>query len=125
MTVQPKFHWQFEEREGTTTVDTIGNIKAKLSDARLSGHGRIGHAIRLLKKGSRVDLGKAVGQFGTGDFTIAFGMKNISTCGDETLDIIGSKTMKGHGNFFSVRLVNRRIFFHVDENSKAKHYVKV
>lgn len=82
MTVQPKFHWQFEEREGTTTVDTISNVKAKLSDARLSGHGRIGHAIYLRKKNSHVNLGKAVGQFGTGDFTIAFGMKNISTHDD-------------------------------------------
>ncbi|MFK8184650.1 MAG: LamG domain-containing protein, partial [Phormidesmis sp.] len=125
MTIQPKFHWQFEERTGTTTVDDISNVQARLSDTSLSGHGRIGHAIRLLKKGSHVSLGKAVGQFGTGDFTIAFGMKNISTHDDGELDLIGSQSMKGHGNFFSLRLVGRQaIFFHVDENSKGKHYVK-
>lgn len=127
MTIQPKFHWQFRDKSGaTTTVDSISKVKARLSEARPSGHGRIGRAMHLLKENSHVNLGKAVGQFGTGDFTIAFGMKNISNHGDGELDIIGSQTMKGHGNFFSVRLSGKdRIFFHVDENSKAKHYVKV
>ncbi|MEL6161942.1 MAG: LamG domain-containing protein [Cyanobacteria bacterium J06627_32] len=125
MTVQPKFHWRFEERTGTATVDNLNNVKASLSDSELSGHGRIGNAIYLLKKGAHVNLGKTVGQFGSGDFTVAFGMKNISSHGDGELDIIGSQSMKGHGNFFSVRLTNRTIFFHVDENSKGKHYVRV
>lgn len=66
-----------------------------------------------------------MGQFGTSDFTVAFGMRNISNHDDKELDIIGDQTMKGHGNFFSVRLTDGRIFFHVDENSKAKHYVHV
>ena len=126
MTIQPKFHWKFQDKSSaTTTVDSVNKIKASLSEAKPSGHGRIGLAMHLLEKKSHVSLGKAVGQFGTGDFTIAFGMKNISTHGDNELDIIGSQTMKGHGNFFSVRLSDERIFFHVDEDSKAKHYVKV
>ncbi|MEM6452534.1 MAG: LamG domain-containing protein [Cyanobacteria bacterium P01_D01_bin.105] len=127
MTIQPKFHWKFRDKSGaTTTVDSISKVKASLFEAKPSGHGRIGRAMHLLEKKSHVNLGKAVGQFGTGDFTIAFGMKNISNHGDGELDIIGSQTMKGHGNFFSVRLSGKdRIFFHVDENSKGKHYVKV
>ena len=125
MTVQPVYHWQFNERKGTTTVDSVGGIQSLLSKAELKGHGRIGSAIHLLGKDGHVNLGKAVGQFGTGDFTVAFGMKNISTHDDGELDIIGSQSMKGHGNFFSLRLMNRRIFFHVDENSEGKHYVKV
>ena len=126
MTIQPKFHWKFRDKSGATiTVDSISKVKASLSEARPSGHGRIGLAMHLLKKNSHVNLGKAVGQFGTGDFTVAFGMKNISNHGDNELDIIGSQTVKGHGNFFSVRLSDERIFFHVDENSKGKHYVKV
>ncbi|MEM6452535.1 MAG: LamG-like jellyroll fold domain-containing protein [Cyanobacteria bacterium P01_D01_bin.105] len=125
MTIQPKYHWQFSEREGTTTVDSVSNIKATFSKAEFDGHGRIGPAVHLLKKGAHINLGKEVGQFGTSDFTVAFGMKNISSHGDGELDIIGSQSMKGHGNFFSVRLTNRTIFFHVDENSKAKHYVRV
>lgn len=126
MTVQPKYHWQFKERDGTTTADSVNNVQARLSDARLSGHGRIGLAMHLLKKGLHVNLGKEVGQFGTGDFTVAFGMRNINTHKDGELDIIGNQSMKGHGNFFSLRLVHgQTIFFHVDENSKAKHYVRV
>ena len=126
MTIQPKFHWQFQDKsEAVTTIDSINKIRANLSEAKPNGHGRIGLAIQLLKKKSYVNLGKAVGQFGTSDFTIAFGIKNISTHKDNELDIIGSQAVKGHGNFFSVRLSDRRIFFHVDENSKGKHYVKV
>ena len=126
MTIQPKFHWKFRDKSGaTTTVDSISKAQARFSDARPGGHGRIGLSVHLRKKNAHVNLGKAVGQFGTGDFTIAFGMKNISNHGDGELDIIGSQTMKGHGNFFSVRLSDERIFFHVDENSKAKHYVKI
>jgi len=127
MTIQPKFHWQFRDKsDATTTVDSISKVKASLFEAKPNGHGRIGRAMHLLEKKSHISLGKAVGQFGTGDFTIAFGIKNISNHGDGELDIIGSQTMKGHGNFFSVRLSGKdRIFFHVDENSKGKHYVKV
>ena len=126
MTIQPKYHWQFNERKGRVAHDVIGGVKASLAKAELNGHGRIGNAIHLLKKDSHINLGKEVGQFGTSDFTVAFGMKNISNHGDGQLDIIGDQIMQGHGNFFSVRLSDkRRIFFHVDENSKGKHYVKV
>ncbi|MBE9069082.1 LamG domain-containing protein, partial [Leptolyngbya cf. ectocarpi LEGE 11479] len=125
MTVQPKYHWQFNERQGTTTVDTVNSVQSRLFKSALKGHGRIGNAIHLLSKDSHVNLGKEVGQFGTSDFTVAFGMRTISTHGDNELDVIGDQAMKGHGNFFSVRLSDRKIFFHVDENSKAKHYVKV
>ncbi|NEZ66433.1 hypothetical protein D0962_27355 [Leptolyngbyaceae cyanobacterium CCMR0082] len=125
MTVRPKYHWQFNERQGTTTIDTVNSVQSRLSEAAFKGHGRIGNAIHLLSKDSHVNLGKEVGQFGTSNFTVAFGMRNISTHGDNELDIIGDQVMQGHGNFFSVRLSDRRIFFHVDENSKAKHYVKV
>ena len=125
MTIQPTYHWQFNERKGNTARDAIGGVQASLAKAELNGHGRIGNAIHLLKKDSHVNLGKEVGQFGTSDFTVAFSMKNISTHGDNELDIIGDQVMQGHGNFFSVRLTDRKIFFHVDENSKGKHYVKV
>ena len=125
MTTQPKHHWKFQERQGTKTTDTASGDHASLSKTELKGHGRIGKAVHVLGKSGHVNLGKKVGQFGTSDFTIAFGMKNISTHDDTELDIIGSQSMRGHGNFFSLRLVGRQaIFFHVDENSKGKHYVK-
>ena len=125
MTVQPVHHWRFEEREGTTAVDDVSGVQATLSKAELNGHGRIGNAIHLLKKDSHVNLGKEVGQFGTSDFTVAFGMKNISNHGDNELDIIGDQVMQGHGNFFAVRLFRARIFFHVDEDSRGKNYVRI
>ena len=113
MTVQPKFHWLFEEREGTKTVEKVSGGQASLFKAELKGHGRIGNAIHLLSRDTHVNLGKEVGQFGTGDFTVAFGMKNIATHNDHELDIIGNQSMKGHGNFFSLRITDRqRIFFH-------------
>ncbi|MEM8613289.1 MAG: LamG domain-containing protein [Cyanobacteria bacterium P01_H01_bin.105] len=125
-TPSPKYHWQFTERQGAATVDTVNGVKAGLFQAKLNGHGRIGNAIQLVGRDAHVNLGKAVGQFGTSDFTVAFGMRNISTRKDNVLDIIGDQVMQGHGNFFSVRLIDQqRIFFHVDEDSKAKHYVKV
>jgi hypothetical protein len=144
MTVQPKYHWQFDERQGTSVVDTVSGVQSHLSKTAFEGHGRIGNALHLLSKDSHVNLGKEVGQFGTSDFTVAFGMRVISTFPGiskgalkgpfkgklkdilSEFDIIGDQVMQGHGNFFSVRLMDQgRIFFHVDENSEAKHYVKV
>lgn len=139
MTIQPKCHWQFNERKGNIARDAIAGVQASLAQAELNGHGRIGNAVHLLRKDSDVNLGKEVGQFGTSDFTVAFGMRVISALPGNLkrpfrgakgilseFDIIGDQVMQGHGNFFSVRLMDQgRIFFHVDENSKAKHYVKV
>ncbi|MEM6435404.1 MAG: LamG domain-containing protein, partial [Cyanobacteria bacterium P01_D01_bin.115] len=126
MAVTPKYHWQFNERKGSIARDAIAGIEARLHRTiSWGGHGRIGNAVRFNSRESRIVFGPEVGQFGTDDFTIAFGMKNISTHKDNELDIIGSQAVKGHGNFFSVRLSDEKIFFHVDENSKGKHYVKV
>ena len=124
MTVQPTYHWQFEEREGSIAKDTISGVEGGFHRIAWEGHGRIGNAIRIRGKG-RINLGNVVGQFGTNNFTVAFGMKNISTHGDNELDIIGDQAVQGHGNFFSVRLFKARIFFHVDESSQAKNYVHI
>ncbi|MEM6453070.1 MAG: LamG domain-containing protein [Cyanobacteria bacterium P01_D01_bin.105] len=124
MTIQPRYHWQFEEREGRTTTDIVSGIQASSFNAELTGHGRIGNAVQTLGKTAYINLGKEVGQFGTSDFTVAFGMKSIVSHGNDKRDIIGSQSRKGHGNFFLVRVTNRTIFFHIDENSKGKHYVK-
>lgn len=149
MTNQPRYHWQFDERQGTSTVDTVSGVRSQLFKTAFKGHGRIGNAIHLAGGDAHVNLGKEVGQFGTSDFTVAFGMRILSLAPGipkgalkgppkggkfianfkkllSELDIIGDQVMQGHGNFFSVRLMDQgRIFFHVDENSKARHYVKV
>ncbi|MEM6717230.1 MAG: LamG-like jellyroll fold domain-containing protein, partial [Cyanobacteria bacterium P01_C01_bin.147] len=73
---------------------------------------------------SRVVFGPEVGQFGTSDFTVAFGIKILGTDGQNDLNIIGTRSVSGHGNWFSLRLEDkgRRLNFEVDENSKGKHY---
>ena len=82
------------------------------------------NAVRLPSKESRLVFGPEVGQFGTSDFTVAFGLKIMDTDGQNDLDIIGTRSMSGHGNWFSLRLEDkgRRLTFEVDENSKGKNY---
>ena len=124
MTTQPKFHWQFAEREGKLLRDTISGVEGSFHQASLIGHGRIGNAIRLNRKDSRVNLGKVVGQFGTSDFTIAFGIKITNVHKQNDLNIISNRNVGGHGNWFSLRLEDkgRILTFEVDENNKGKNY---
>jgi len=80
MAIQPNFHWQFHEREGSIATDSISGVKAILKpvdDTVFGRHGRIGSAIRLRGLESRVQFGGEVGQFGTSDFTIAFGCNGL------------------------------------------------
>ncbi len=58
MTVRPKFHWQFEEREGSTARDSVSGVVGQLNRSNHELHGRIGHAVRLREKGSRINLGE-------------------------------------------------------------------
>lgn len=123
MTIQPNFHWQFNEREGSVAVDSISGVEGRFNSVRPNFHGRIGPAIQARGKKARVVFGDDLGQFGTSDFTIAFGMNLLDTHGQEDLDIIGQRSVSGHGNWFSLRLEDRRrLTFEVDENSKGKHY---
>jgi hypothetical protein len=127
MTTQPKFHWQFNEKEGPIHVDTISGVKIKGHRSKPNrGIGRIGHATSLPHFDSRFNFGKNVGQFGTNDFTIAFGIKVNNTRNENDMDLIGSRSVGGHGNWVSLRLESRgRILnFEVDENNKGKHYVR-
>ncbi|MEM6256445.1 MAG: LamG domain-containing protein [Cyanobacteria bacterium P01_D01_bin.156] len=124
-TPSPKYHWQFDERQGTTIVDTVSGIQAKLSNVSWLGHGRIGNAIKLdgRVKNSRIAFDQNVARFGTSDFTVAFGMKVQGTYGQKVLHIIGNRSTKGHGNFFSLRMKNQgQLTFEVDENTRGKNY---
>ena len=125
MTVQPKYHWQFEEKEGSIVRDTISGVEGRLHRSiSWGGHGRIGKAVRFPSRESRIVFGHEVGQFGTSDFTVAFGIKILGTDGQNDLNIIGTRSVSGHGNWFSLRLEDkgRRLTFEVDENSRGKHY---
>ncbi|MCG8350765.1 MAG: LamG domain-containing protein, partial [Chloroflexales bacterium] len=122
MTVQPTYHWQFEEGEGSVAKDRVEGVQGTLRRVLWEEHGRIGNAIRLRGNGAYVNFGNVVGQFGTSDFTVAFGMKFIDRHGENDLDIIGNRTTSGHGNWFSLRQERAKITFEVDENGKGKNY---
>lgn len=138
MTVQPTFHWQFNEREGSITKDSINGVEGKLN-SRVSWeeHGRMGNAIKL-DGGSHINFGNAVGQFGTSDFTIAFGMKILALNGESDADIIGNRVRPStsrnidnndlikelHDNWFTVRLHDKKLWFQVDEDKNGTHMIR-
>ncbi|MEM7799874.1 MAG: LamG domain-containing protein, partial [Chloroflexota bacterium] len=103
----------------------ISGIKAKLNGSIFRLHGRIGFAAQVNGKSGSINLGKQVGQFGTSDFTIAFGLNVLNTHDQRDLDIIGNRRVKGHGNWVSLRLVDKRTLnFEVDEDQNGKNFVQ-
>ena len=126
MTTQPEYHWQFKERKGVTTRDTISGAEARLSDTSWNGHGRLGPALLIHGKAKKpwVEFSEGVGEFGTEDFTIAFGIKIAGTFGKKDLDVFGNRRVSGHGNWVSIRMKNQgQLSVEVDENNKGKNYV--
>jgi len=124
MTVQPTYHWQFNEREGSVTRDEIKDVEANLVNSSFQGHGRIGPAILLSDLKNHVQFSGGVGQFGINDFTIAFGMNILSTHDQDKLDIIGNRSVGQHDNWFALRLINKkRLRFEVDEDHNGTNHV--
>ncbi|MEL6938345.1 MAG: LamG domain-containing protein [Cyanobacteria bacterium J06598_1] len=131
MTRQPKYHWQFAEKEGGITRDTISGtegifLQGDTYQSCFGGHGRIGNAVRLKGKTASINFGNKAGRFGTSDFTVAFGLRIESTYDHNDLDLIGNRKVHGHGNWFSLRLEDQeRLTFAVDENSEGKNCAMV
>ncbi|MEO0537454.1 MAG: LamG domain-containing protein [Cyanobacteria bacterium P01_A01_bin.123] len=125
MAVHPNYHWQFNERKGSIARDAIAGVEGRFHRTiSWGGHGRIGSVVRFNSRESRIVFGPELGQFGTSDFTVTFGIKIMDIQGQDDLDIIGTRSMSGHGNWFSLRLEDkgRRLTFAVNENSKGKHH---
>lgn len=123
MAIQPTHHWQFSETRGTTVKDSVNGHSGKFYDTTFDKCGQLGDAVLLKGRGAHINLGEAIGQFGTSDFTIAFGMLILSNHGQTDLDIISNRNVMGHGNWFALRIQHgRALTFEVDENSKGKHY---
>ena len=142
MTIQPQHHWKFEKSD--QTLDSIKGKRATFEHTTPGQHGQIGFAIKVEGLGpirktgfgkriglgktrrsgkpGKINLGKSVGQFGTKDFTIAFGMMLISTNKQNDLNIISNRNVRGHGNWFSLRQQSNQLIFEVDENNKGKNY---
>ena len=118
-----KYHWKFGEREGDVLTDSINGAEGNIHSVDMVGYGRIGSAIKVNGTGGRVHLGNEVGQFGTSDFTIAFGINILNTKGENDAYIIGNRNVHGHGNWFSLRLLNKfSLRFEVDENSQGQNH---
>ncbi|MFC3120478.1 LamG-like jellyroll fold domain-containing protein [Agaribacter flavus] len=123
MTIQATHHWTFSEGKGATTKDSVGGIVGKFHDTAFNECGPTGDAVLLKGKGASINLGKPLGKFGKGDFTIAFGFLVLDTHKQKDLDIIGNRNVGGHGNWFSLRQEQGRILtFEVDQDSKGKNY---
>ena len=126
MTVQPKYHWQFTERESIVVQDSLRGLKGQFHRVSWKGHGRIGQAIQLDGKDSHIKFGNVLGKFGTNDFTVAFGIKILNVHGQNQSDIIGSRNIDGHGNWFALFLQNQGkvLAFAIDEDRKGKHFTE-
>ncbi len=121
MTIQPVHHWEF--KKGAHDRDSVTGKKARFHKVSSDKHGQIGFSVKTNDKGSMMKLDKEIGHFGKKDFTIAFGMMILSTHKQKDLDIIGNRSVGGHGNWFSLRQEHGRILtFEVDENSKGKNH---
>lgn len=127
---QPTYHWKFDEGKGNQVTDCIGRKKGVFRGAvwpnRTGKRGRIGDIVVVSGKGKKIIFEQGVGQFGASDFTIAFGVRVYKTHGEKDMDLIGNRATKGHGNFCSVRLLNKnKIRFEVDQDQHGKNYLSV
>ena len=101
MTIQPKYHWQFNERKGRVAHDAIAGAEARFHESVVwQAHGRIGPAVRSTSRKSRLVFAPEIGQFGTRDFTVTFGIKIMDTQDLDDMNIIGTRELSGHGNWF-------------------------
>ncbi|MCU0465297.1 MAG: LamG domain-containing protein, partial [Anaerolineae bacterium] len=127
MKAQPIYHWQFNERQGTVARDNISGVEGRFgSSSNWAKHGRIGRSVVVDGGTAHINFGNVVGQFGTSDFTVAFGMKILNNNNDNDLDIIGTRTAAGYRNVFSVQLRDKtRIVFQVCEDEAGKNFIEV
>lgn len=91
MTIEPLYHWRFVNfrRTGNQIKDFRGR-QANLHKAGIHSHGQIDAAIRLNDEHSHVDFGPAAGQFGTKNFTFAFGINIIKADDKKRGTILGN-----------------------------------
>ena len=131
MSILPIHQWAFDEADGTTALDSFGNINGTLSPTakRVSPGNFSDKAVQLDgSDGSFVNLGKKVGQFGTSDFTVSFWVNTRETL--RQFDLIGNRICPSHGNFFIVRMIGIHeswplgtIYCELDEDGSGKNYV--
>jgi hypothetical protein len=111
--------------------DVNGQTSAQLYNVSVGAPGPSGDSFVALRGWmSNVDFGKTVGKFGNANFTVALWVNTTETL--PLFDIAGNRTVKGHGNFFSLRMTgqdqsghNGRLILEVDQDEHATNYASV
>ncbi|MFT5288761.1 MAG: hypothetical protein ACI82F_000818 [Planctomycetota bacterium] len=100
--------WTFDEATGPF-VDTVGTSDGSFSNVTRPA-GIVNGAVMLTGVDtSWVDFGTGVGQFGTGDFTVAFWLNTTDPSSSPNIfaldDLLTNRTAPSSGNFFQLRLL--------------------
>ncbi|RKD92233.1 LamG domain-containing protein [Mangrovibacterium diazotrophicum] len=124
MAVQPSYHWTFQEREGSIVKDSVKGIEGKLFGTYYEGYGRFGDAVKVNGLNQKIVFPAEIGQFGTSDFTIAFGVRIFHNQRQDDLDLFGNRSVSGHGNFFAIRSNHQHnLWFEVDQDGNGTNYI--
>jgi len=98
---QPTNRWQFDEPNGVA-IDSIGGVNGVLNNAtRVKPGHSSDSSVQISGNDSYVNFGKGVGQFGTGNFSIAYWLNTTET---RFCDSIGNRICYSNGNFVWIAL---------------------
>lgn len=121
--------WAMDEASGTTVSDTgpEAPVTGTLgTSASLDGAVVTLAAANAQDITSNVDFGAAVGQLGTGDFTVTHRYRTTFGTLGTYGDVLGNRVDPGHGNFFSVRIHGDGVVsLELDQDSAGTSYVGV
>jgi hypothetical protein len=116
-----------DEAGGTTVSDSApaGTVTGTLGASASLGGGAVTLAAATAQDlASQVDLGAAVAQVGTGDFTVTHRYKTTFATVGTLGDVLGNRVDPSHGNFFSVRVNGSGIVsLELDEDAAGTSYV--
>src|SRR4029078_9380517 len=113
-------HWRFDET-GTMVTDSAGAAQGLKGRAVSRIAGVVGSgALRFFgpNGASSVDLGAAVDNFGTGDFTITFWFRTTDTRNQQR---VGDRIDGGNGNWITLRVSSGAAVFEPDEVGGNNH----
>jgi len=125
-------YWQFDEGTGNIARDSKGgrrnSVNGVLNNAQWRDLSKVGPgaAVRITgADNSYVSFGNNIGQFGRGDFTLAFWFQTRDNS-VPLVDLVGNRASPGHGNFFAVRLSSDGyVSAEVDQDAAGTNYIGV
>lgn len=118
-----------DEASGTTVTDSApaGTVTGTLGASASLGSGAVTLAAASAQDlASQVDLGAAVAQLGTGDFTVTHRYKTTFATVGTHGDLLGNRVDPAHGNFFSARVNgNGIVSLELDEDAAGTNYLGI